>query len=251
MDRLSYVGHGTTLLSLDGFAVITDPMLRGGLGPLRRQAAKPRADLPEAADALLISHLHRDHLDLPSLRRFRASTPVVVPRGAAGLVARAGRDRILEIGRGETIALGPLEVTAVPAVHDGRRDRWGATAVEAIGYVIAGGGWRVYFAGDTDLYPGMAELGPLDLALLPIWGWGASVGSGHLDPESAARALRLLEPRMAVPIHWGTFYPLGLARLRPEPLTRPAIEFERLAEEMAPDVNVRVLQPGSEMPLTR
>ena len=250
MDRLTYIGHATTLLRLDGFSVLTDPMLRGWLGPLRRQGPAPPTELPRIADAVLISHLHRDHLDLPSLRRFPSSTPRVAPHGAAGLVAKGGGDRIREIRLGQTISVGTIEVTAVPASHDGHRDRWGAQ-IDPLGYVISGGGRRVYFAGDTDSFDGMADLRPLDLALLPVWGWGPSVGVGHLDPARAARALRLLRPRVAVPIHWGTFYPAGLSRLRPDPLSQPPREFKRLAAELAPEVRVEVLEPGSEMPLTR
>jgi L-ascorbate metabolism protein UlaG (beta-lactamase superfamily) len=159
-----------------------------------------------------------------------------------------GPGQIREIGRGETITLGTVEVTAVRAVHDGRRDRWGM-GIEPLGYLIAGGGRTVYFAGDTDLFPQMSDLGPVDLALLPVWGWGASVGSGHLDPQGAARALKLLRPRLAVPIHWGTFYPVGMRRLRPEPLAQPPLEFARLARELAPEVEVQVVQPGSEISL--
>jgi L-ascorbate metabolism protein UlaG (beta-lactamase superfamily) len=251
VDRLTYIGHATTLLRLDGFSVLTDPMLRGWLGPLRRQAPAPPTELPRIADAVLISHLHRDHLDLPSLRRLQPGTPLVVPRGAGGIVARASAGEILEIGRGETISVGGLEVSGVPALHDGRRDGWGDQRIEPLGYLISGGGRKVYFAGDTDLFDGMADLPTLDLALLPVWGWGPSVGSGHLDPARAARALALLRARVAVPIHWGTFYPLGLSRLRPDPLSEPPREFKRLAAELAPDVSVEVLQPGSEMPLTR
>lgn len=226
-------------------------MLRGWLGPLRRQGPAPPAELPRIADAVLISHLHRDHLDLPSLRRLPRSTPLVVPRGAGGMVTRARGDEILEIGRGETISVGKLEVTGVPALHDGRRDGWGGQRIEPLGYLISGDGQRIYFAGDTDLFDGMADLPTLDLALLPVWGWGPSVGRGHLDPARAAHALTLLRARAAVPIHWGTFYPVGLGRLRPEPLSQPPREFKRLAAELAPDVRVEVLQPGSEMPLTR
>jgi L-ascorbate metabolism protein UlaG (beta-lactamase superfamily) len=231
--------------------VLTDPILRGWLGPLRRQGPAPPAELPRIADAVLISHLHRDHLDLPSLRRLPPSTPLVVPRGAGGIFARARGNEILEIGRGETISVGRLDVTAVPALHDGRRDRWGGQRIEPLGYVIGGGGHTVYFAGDTDLFEGMSDIGPLDLAMLPVWGWGPSVGSGHLDPARAARALTLLRPRAAVPIHWGTFYPVGLGRLLADPLSQPPREFKRVAAELAPDVRVEVLQPGSEMPLTR
>jgi L-ascorbate metabolism protein UlaG (beta-lactamase superfamily) len=251
IDRLNYIGHATTLVRMDGFSVLTDPLLRRWLGPLRRQGPAPSADLPRSADAVLISHLHRDHLDLPSLRRLPPDIPLVVPRGAGRLVDRAGRGEILEIGRGETMSLGRIEVTAVPAVHDGRRDPWGGQPIEPLGYVIDGGGHRVYFAGDTDLFEGMSDLGQPDLALLPIWGWGPSIGTGHLDPARAARALKLIRPSAAVPIHWGTFYPIGLARLRPDPLSQPPREFERLAAEMAPDVRVEILQPGSEMLLTR
>ena len=104
---------------------------------------------------------------------------------------------------------------------------------------------RVYFAGDTALFDGMSDLDRrLDLALLPIWGWGPNVGSGHLDPQSAARAAALLAPRLAVPIHWGTLYPFGLARFHGEPLRAPATEFAAQMRELAPHVETRVLSPG-------
>jgi L-ascorbate metabolism protein UlaG (beta-lactamase superfamily) len=246
LDRLTYVGHSTTLLRLDDTCVLTDPVLGGWLGPLRRHGARP--NLPSRPDVVLISHLHRDHLDLPSLRRLAPGTPLVLPHGAEGLASKAWAGEIRGIGRGETISIGALTVTAVPALHDGRRNPW-AHPAEALGFVIAGRGRRVYFAGDTDLFPAMAALRPLDLALLPVWGWGPSVGSGHLDPAGAARALTLLRPRMAVPIHWGTFYPPGLRRLRPAPLSDPPLEFARRARELAPEVEVRVLRPGEMMDL--
>jgi L-ascorbate metabolism protein UlaG (beta-lactamase superfamily) len=237
------------LLRLGGAAVLTDPMLRNWLGPLRRYGPAPSDDLPALTDLILISHLHRDHLDLRSLRRIPQTTPVVCPRGAGKWVSRAGAARITEVGLGETTSVAGLEVRAVPAVHEGHRDgRHGPTA-EALGYVISGGGCTVYFAGDTDLFEGMRELGSIDLALLPIWGWGTSVGEGHLDPMRAARALELIRPRLAVPIHWGTFFPVGLRWLRPRYLTEPPREFAQLSARIAPEVQVRVLQPGAEMDL--
>jgi L-ascorbate metabolism protein UlaG (beta-lactamase superfamily) len=250
MDTLSYIGHATTLLRLKGTSALTDPMLRRGLGLLRRQAKHPKPDVAKAADVVLISHLHRDHLDLNSLRRVPANTPVVVPRGGARWAAKAGSNDLREIGRGETISVGGIDVTAVPAVHGGHRDRWGPE-VEPIGYLVAGGGLTVYFAGDTDLFEEMSGLGPVDLALLPVWGWGLSVGDGHLDPKKAATALEMIRPRLAVPIHWGTFYPAGLRWLRPKPLEDPPHEFARLARELAPEVEVRVLEPGTETSLER
>jgi L-ascorbate metabolism protein UlaG (beta-lactamase superfamily) len=249
MDRLTYIGHATTLLRLDGVAILTDPLLGGWLGPLRRQGPAPDPALSETADLVAISHLHRDHLDLPSLRRLPAGTPLVVPRGAAKWVAKGGAEDIREIALGETVSVEDVELTAVKAVHDGYRDLHRGAAIQPLGYLIRCGGRTVYFAGDTDLFPEMAELGPVDVALLPIWGWGPSAGEGHLDPERAARAAEVIGPRLAVPIHWGTFYPAGLRRLRPGPLTEPPREFVRLVDRLAPHVEVRVLQPGSETSL--
>jgi L-ascorbate metabolism protein UlaG (beta-lactamase superfamily) len=248
MDRLTYIGHATTLIRLEGSSILTDPMLRGWLGPLRRQGPRPSPGLPKIADAVLISHLHRDHLDLPSLRRVPSRTPIVIPRGAGRWVDRGGPHPVVEVARGETVSVGEAEVTGVPAEHNGRRGRWGSE-IEPLGYVIRADGRTVYFAGDTDLFDEMADIGPVDLALLPVWGWGPSVGEGHLDPEKAARAVELLRPRLAVPIHWGTFYPVGVRRLRPEPLAQPPHEFARLARALAPEVEVRVLQPGCETSL--
>ena len=250
MDSLTYIGHATALLRLDGVSILTDPMLRGGLGPLRRQTPPPDPEVPEIADLVLISHLHRDHLDLPSLGRVPTDTPVVVPRGSSNWVANAGAGNVHELGVGETISIGGVELTGVKAVHDGYRDLHSGAQIEPLGYLIRRGGRTAYFAGDTDLFREMADLDGVDLALLPIWGWGLSVGAGHLDPERAARALEMIRPRLAVPIHWGTFYPAGLRLLRPEPLTEPAVEFARLAAGLAPDVEVRVVQPGSETTLS-
>jgi L-ascorbate metabolism protein UlaG (beta-lactamase superfamily) len=105
---------------------------------------------------------------------------------------------------------------------------------------------RIYFAGDTDIFDEMAAIGepPLDLALVPVWGWGPTLGPGHLDPRSAADALALLAPTLAIPIHWGTLYPFALERLRPRALSDPPHLFKRYADELAPRSEVRILAPG-------
>jgi L-ascorbate metabolism protein UlaG (beta-lactamase superfamily) len=249
MDRLSYIGHGTTLLRLDGASILTDPLLRGWLGPLRRHGPPPSPDLPAIPNVVLISHLHRDHLDVRSLRRLPSSTPLVVPKGASRWAKRGGAEEIKEIGLGETISIGGAEITGVKAVHNGHRDREFGEPIEPLGYLIRGGGRTVYFAGDTDLFPEMSDFGAVDLALLPVWGWGTSVGEGHLNPRTAAHALRRIRPRLAVPIHWGTFFPFGLRRFRPIFLTEPGPAFVRWAARIAPDVEVRVLEPGEELTL--
>jgi L-ascorbate metabolism protein UlaG (beta-lactamase superfamily) len=133
-------------------------------------------------------------------------------------------------------------VTATPAEH-GRLP--GRLRQVAIGYVVAGT-TSVYFAGDTDLFPEMSDLAPLrlDVALLPIWGWGPRLGAGHLDPRRAAEALRLIRPRIAIPIHWGVLRPLGVGWLEPGYMTKPGKLFAEAAAELAPEVEVKILAPG-------
>jgi L-ascorbate metabolism protein UlaG (beta-lactamase superfamily) len=247
-DRITYIGHGTVLVEVDGARLLTDPLLRRRIGPLIRHGPVPQPAIAENLDAVLISHLHRDHADLSSLRRIRRGTPLLVPPGSQCFFQRQGFDAVTELGPGESAQAGGLTVSAVGAVHDGGRRRF-TQDPEAIGFLIEGR-QRIYFAGDTDLFPGMGDLGPgLDLALLPIWGWGPSIGPGHLDPERAARAAALLSPRVAVPIHWGTLYPIGLARLHGSPLRSPGDEFARQMRRLAPQVEGRVLAPGEVLSL--
>ncbi|HEY2715997.1 MAG TPA: MBL fold metallo-hydrolase [Solirubrobacterales bacterium] len=245
-DRIVYVGHATVLIELDGVRLLTDPVLGGWVGPLRRHGPPPPRDLLEGVDAVLVSHLHRDHLELRSLRRAAGGVPLIVPAGAGRFFAAKGFGEVVELGPGESHRVGQALVTATAAAHEiGRR----GVAAEPLGFLVEGTR-RLYFAGDTDLFAGMAELGvDLDLALLPVWGWGPTLGPGHLDPERAARAAALLSPRIAVPIHWGTLYPLGLARPRPRPLSEPAREFAARARVLAPEVEVRVLMPGAALSL--
>jgi L-ascorbate metabolism protein UlaG (beta-lactamase superfamily) len=241
-DRVTYVGHATVLLELEGVRLITDPVLRPWVGPLRRQGPRPSPGVADDIDAVLISHLHSDHADLPSLRRFRRDVPMLVPPGARAFFERRGFVAVAELAAGESRQVKGLTVTATEATHPVTRRSVSET--EAIGF-LADGARRIYFAGDTDLFDGMEALrGDLDLALLPIWGWGPNLGVGHLNPKRAARAAAMLEPRIAVPIHWGTLYPFGLSRLRPRPLHLPPREFEAQMREHAPQVEVRVLAPG-------
>jgi L-ascorbate metabolism protein UlaG (beta-lactamase superfamily) len=212
-------------------------VLRGRLAHLR-WAGSPAPAAPEQVDAVLVSHVHWDHLDVPSLARLGRQTRLLVPRGAGGLLRRRLFRNVEELPAGDEAQVGAVMVEAVPAVHEARRLPLGPLA-DSLGFVVAGS-QRVYFAGDTDLFDGMADFRPLDVALVPISGWGPKTGPGHLDPERAARALALLQPRVAVPIHWGTLHRIGL----PPPPEAPATEFARLAGRLAPDVEVRVLRPG-------
>jgi len=150
---------------------------------------------------------------------------------------------------GEKLAIGQLEVRAVPAAHDRKRGPLGASA-DPVGYVISGSK-SVYFAGDTDLFDDMGKLGPVDVGLIPIWGWGPGLGGGgHLDPAGAAEAAARIRPGLVVPIHWGTYFPihLGLTR-KPRFLQLPPVEFVAAMQERAPEIDVRVLAVGESLDL--
>jgi L-ascorbate metabolism protein UlaG (beta-lactamase superfamily) len=245
-DRITYAGHATVLAQLGGTRLLTDPLLRRRVGHLLRRGPVPRATLTARLDAVLVSHLHHDHADLPSLRLLDRATPLVVPAGAGEFFARRGFGVLAELAPGDSVRVGAIEVIATEADHEGGRPFGRDTAI-AVGYLLRGAGRRVYFAGDTDVFAGMEAIGApgLDLALLPVWGWGPSLGPGHLDPARAAEAAALLRPRIAVPIHWGTYYPAGLARIRPGPLMLPPRAFAARAAELAPQVEVRMLPPGA------
>ena len=178
-DRVTYLGHATVLLEIGGSRILTDPILRNRLAHLRRRGPAPELD-GLTLDAILISHLHLDHLDLPSLRRLPLDTPVVVSGGGGRLLARAGFSAVEEVVPGDTLRVGAVSITAVEAVHDGRRWPFGEGA-GSLGFVV-GGSSRTYFAGDTDVFPAMSGLGALDLALLPVWGWGPTWGTGTWAP---------------------------------------------------------------------
>ena len=240
MSRLVWVGHATALIEVGGARLLTDPLLRTRLGHLRRHGAEPAPEVTRDLDGVLISHLHFDHLDLASLRLLPRTTPIVVPRGAGSLLRGHGFPHVQEVAAGDTATVGGVEVLAVDAVHDGHRHPGGREA-DTLGYVVGG---EVYFAGDTDLFDGMAELAGIELALIPVWGWGPSLGHGHLDPPAAARAAALLRPRIAVPIHWGTFFPQLMHLWKSDRLKDPPHEFAAAVAELAPEVEVRVLAPG-------
>ena len=237
--RIRWIGHATVLLELDGTRLLTDPILRRRIVHLRTVRPPPAPERARAAST-----------------RCSCRTPTAITSTSARCAgsARACRcsRRAEPCGRSAAAGSG----AKVDSLAAGRRadDRAALGAGDAgrarprparrSGFSCAGSK-TVYFAGDTDLFPELAGLAdPLDVALVPIWGWGPTLGEGHLDPERAAEAVRLLRPRIVIPIHWGSLHPLGMsgaAFLREPPET-----FRRLVHERAPEVEVRLLQPGAE-----
>jgi L-ascorbate metabolism protein UlaG (beta-lactamase superfamily) len=247
-DRVRYLGHATVLIEIADQLILTDPVLTERVLFIRRVASVlPIA--PESPAAVLISHAHQDHLHLPSMRLLPRDLPIVVPVGLGQLVRRWGFGSVTELAVGAEIELGPVTVRAVPAVHSGMRPPSGPRA-EAIGFLVSGGGRTVYFAGDTDLFDAMDELAErdIDVALLPVWGWGPRLGPGHLDPERAAEAVARLRPTVAIPIHWGTLWPMAM-RWRRHRLSEPPIQLADAVRRRDLPARVVILQPGDALDL--
>ena len=258
---LHFLGHSTVRVELAGRIVLTDPLLADTVGLLRRVVPLPNPATWAGTDVVLISHLHGDHLHLPSLRSLGRDVHVVVPRGAAAWLRGHGFRRVDELSAGESITDGPLTITAVRAEHSGHR--WGprlthGPATESLGYLVEGGGSTVYASGDTGLFDGMAVLAKhaVDVALLPVWGWGPNLGPGHLDPVTAADAVALVRPQVVVPVHWGTLALAGLASL-PNPLRArmrrllvdPPHSFAAEVAARGLDTRVAVTRPGDAVDL--
>jgi L-ascorbate metabolism protein UlaG (beta-lactamase superfamily) len=248
--RVTWLGHASFLVQLDGVSLLVDPALRPSLyGGIERNVPPgvPLEKLPPI-DAVLVSHSHYDHLDLPTLERVKA--PVVAGLG----LERWFRDRRLfatELGWWRTAKVGPVRVTFVPAQHwsrrgllDGNRTLWG-------GFVIEGSTATLYHSGDTAYFDGFREIGrrfAIDAALLPVGAYdpGWFMEKQHMNPEQALQAFEDLGAGTFVAMHWGTF------KLSDEPLDEPPrrVEAER-ARRGLPAERVRVLAVGETIEVAR
>ncbi|MFE2288022.1 MBL fold metallo-hydrolase [Streptomyces sp. NPDC059443] len=258
--EITWWGHATCTVEDSGVRLLTDPLFTRRLAHLRRRRGAVPPPEAAVADAVLVSHLHSDHLHLPSLARLAAGTRLLVPLGARRAVpglARIADVRglaVTEMAPGDEVSVTGsardargvpvVRVRAVSARHDGRRLPFGPQLAPALGYVVEGAA-RTYFAGDTGLFDSMVEeVGAVDVALLPVGGWGPYLGPGHLDAAGAARALALLAPAAALPVHWGTYWPIGMDAVRPHEFHSPGEEFVRCARREAPKVAVVVPAHG-------
>ena len=247
-DRLTFLGHSTVLVDLDGTRVLTDPVLGHLALAIRRQVPVVPRETLTGISAVFISHGHLDHLDLESLRAIPGDPAYIVPVGLGRIVEPAVRGTIHEMRAGDRLQIGHLTLEAIHAEHNRRRSLF--TASDGPLGVLISGSTSIYFAGDTALFPGMTELaGRVDVALLPVGGWGLRLGRGHMDPERAAEAAVRVRPTVAVPIHWGTLYPIGLRRLAGHRFEGPGEAFRAAVAARGAGIDVRVLQPGQSMAL--
>lgn len=281
-EAITWLGHATCVLDVAGARLVTDPLLGEHAGILRRRGGRaPQVSDWTGSDAVLVSHLHHDHAHAASLR----ST------GAPALMAPANT---LWANRRDVPAIGlrpnqwwsppgtpSVRVRVAPAVHGHRpmphrpnaangflvvRDgdagpgaTGGDCPRDGSGGAMDGGGGevaplRIWFAGDTELYPNMSRLpelagGPIDVALVPIGGWGPRLSGGHMDPSQAAMACALVGARRAIPIHWGTLHaPFG-RNLPRGWMDHGGDAFAAALRRAAPECTAVVLSPGQRLPL--
>jgi L-ascorbate metabolism protein UlaG (beta-lactamase superfamily) len=244
---VTWLGHSTVVLEMDGVRIISDPVLGRRVGPLRRVGPRPSPAAWGDPDAVLLSHLHHDHADLPSLRRLGPGRRVLTSAANAAWLSRrgvngvaAGERRWTDVGQDVAVSLVRADHHSRPMPHRPN---------DAHGHLVQGASGVAWLAGDTSLYDEMEEIataaeGGVDVAVVPIGGWGPRLSPGHLDPRDAARACALVGARHAVPVHWGTLHPPGLSRLPPGWMQRPGPAFVEALAELAPRCRPVLLEPG-------
>jgi L-ascorbate metabolism protein UlaG (beta-lactamase superfamily) len=248
---VTWLGHATAVAELGTGSgrqrVVFDPLLRS------------RARAAGKVDAVLVTHAHVDHLNRWSLKAIDRDSHLVVPMGARHIVADLGFREVTELTAGGELAVGGLEITAVPTRHDFGRWRKGGTP-EAVGYVVTGGGVTLHHAGDVDfsdhaVFDDIGKRHTIDATLLPISGmlpvwyyrWRRRVMDGgiHIDPDCALDIFERLGARALVPIHWGTVHlPLSL-------LGTPRRRLARVAQVRGKTDAVRILAHGESLGLAR
>jgi N-acyl-phosphatidylethanolamine-hydrolysing phospholipase D len=228
---LTWIGHATFHVRMDGASFLTDPMFSKRASPLSF-AGPPRLVAPgltleelPRVDFAIVSHDHYDHADLPSLRALVArGTAIVAPRGMADVVRAAGGTAI-ELGWWDHVDLAGVRIHCVPAQHFSGRGLTDRNRRLWAGFVVEGRTRRFYHAGDTGYFAGFAEiarrLGPIHLAALPIGAYlpSAMMRPVHMDPEEAVQAALDLGAERVVGMHFGTF------DLTDEPLDEPPARF--------------------------
>ncbi|KGN33284.1 hypothetical protein N802_14690 [Knoellia sinensis KCTC 19936] len=245
---LTWLGHATVVLDIDGVRLVADPLLKQHNGILRRRGARPQRESWSGADAVLLSHLHHDHAEPASLRML-GDVPVLTAVENAGWVRKKGLD-----GRGlldgEWMPVGDsagVSVRLVDAVHRSRPMPHRPNA--ANGHLVRGPSGVVWLAGDTDVYPEMANLpvmagAPIDVAVVPVGGWGPRLSPGHMGPGEAASACRLSGAGWGIPVHWKTLHVPGGKSFPRGWMDSAGPHFEEALSREAPRCRALVLDVG-------
>jgi len=216
--RVTWLGHSSMLLEIDGHRILTDPVWSERASPLtwvgpKRWYVPPIAlgELP-AIDAVVISHDHYDHLDQRTLVAMKDwNTTFIVPLGVGAHLASWGvpEARIVELDWWEKAQVGGLEVNCTPARHASGRTLTDKDATLWASYAFVGPKHRAYFSGDTGLFPAMKDigerLGPFDVTMIEVGQYHRTWPDWHIGPEQAVLAHQMLRGRVLLPVHWALF----------------------------------------------
>lgn len=241
------MGHSTVVLDVDGVRVVTDPLLLPHNGVLRRKAPAPERAQWADPDVVLISHLHHDHAELKSLALLGDVPVLTAPANAEFLLSKGiSGARGLEPDEWYEIAPG-VEIRLVPAIHGHRPMPHRPNAVN--GHLLRAPSLTAWFAGDTSLYDAMGDFSTLagrsiDLACVPVGGWGARLSGGHMGPEQAAQACLMTGARNALAVHYGTLTVPMMSRYPRDWMPRPGWEFDTVLRATVPDCHLVKLAPG-------
>ena len=264
--RITWLGHSTLILEIDGKRILMDPVWGKRISPMRFMGPKrfhptplPLVDLMKLKlDAILISHDHYDHLDMFTIRALKKSkVPFFVPLGVGAHLEGWGiqKERITELDWFERAKLGQITLTATPSRHfsgrglsKGSRDKtlWS-------GWAVKGPRHNVYYSGDTAMFPGFKEigekLGPFDLTMIEVGAYNAMWSDVHLGPEQAVQAHQMVRGRVMLPVHWGTF-DLALHAWT-EPIERTLVAAERSSVRILTPRPGQSIEPSSPPALAR
>ena len=257
--QVTWIGHSTLLVSINGQHILTDPIFIGRASPFSffgpKRAGKPAMEITELPpiDAVVISHNHYDHLSLPSLKALHESQPDIhyfVPLGLSDLLQKAGIINITELDWWQSATHNGIELTATPVQHWSSRRGFDRNRTLWAGWMLKWPHFSFYFAGDTgysdDFIQTREKLGAPDLAAIPIGAYNPRefMKASHVNPEEAVQIFKDLMPKQAISIHWGTF------KLTLEPLQEPPVRLTAaLEEEGIEATRFLALTHGQKLPL--
>jgi len=243
---ICFIGHSTVWIRIAGLNILTDPIF-GSLFPffprLQHLPFKIK-DLPKI-DIVVISHSHRDHLDIPSLKEINVDRYIVPLKCGSIIKRRVKNTRITELDWFQDLYLHNIRITCLPAQHWSKRGVGDTNRTLWAGWFLEIEGIKIFFAGDSAYFPFFREIGskfgPFDLALLPIGAFEPKwlMGPVHMDPMEAICAAKDLRAKRFIPIHWGTF------DLGDEPLDLPPKLFSKARDDAGFSKDIApVLRPG-------
>ena len=216
--RITWLGHSTFILEVDGARILIDPVWGERASPVTwagparfHEPPLPLKELPEI-DAVLISHDHYDHLDYPTVAQMLdTKTQWLVPLGIGAHLEYWGVDksRITEFDWWEDREVKDLKITCTPSRHFSGRSLTSQNATLWSGWAIAGPAHRVFYSGDTAMHPAFKDigekLGPFDVSILETGAYSPMWADVHLGPEQALIAHQMVGAKVFLPVHWGTF----------------------------------------------